>query len=727
VIELGIGPALRVLRHIVERHRLYLLRFASGERALVLVAGMPAPSVELVRLVLGGLIPWQTVWEYNPTRAGGYSDYVHKLKAMFSPTTEAIDESLPDIRDALVRCGSITKAHGLLLERERVANGSTMEAKGLANENAGSDDHWELGIRSFVSAPTPQVAARAVAAERYRTANDARGSFLTCAEAPTVTVRAQRAVAVSAKEARNYPAGAIFLGGAAQGGPFVDGRKDVYNLDHEQGCIRSLATCEQAILLIRKGVDLRKRDWIVLAKDTALDSVLAIWVLLNHIRLNEHPGVRARIMPLLRLEGAIDAHGPDWQDLAAFPPELLSSTSVILRELRRREIGDSRNGTFSDSDLLEYFADQLRGIDELIYSPDDFAGLYKVDELARAEIGKGPVAVACRSDARMPEVERQLQRIHGPRLGVLIIENAPSTYRVIRVEQELLPPLELVYERLNLLDPAVKGGSRNRWWGSADSGGSPRAAETQLTAVQIVEAVREAYRKPAMGDVISELPGTLFLAAIGLLPAVAVFFAGTLIRDSGYLKQETTLLPALALVITAATLFWLKARRIPGLYGWRSPTGYGWLAVVPTAFLAAAIGGTWAPGSLAYRMGRENLYELSASPVFLVSLGAELLFRGVILGHLASRLPLRKTASPWWSSWPTLISSVVYAAACCLLLLSLSEGHLQISQWPVIFAAGLTFGVVSGIARERSESIIPSVFLHWACAAALLAAGRIGP
>lgn len=57
--ETGIGPVLRVLRHFIERQPFYQIKFASGEQALVLVAGMPAPSVELVRLSLGGLVPWQ--------------------------------------------------------------------------------------------------------------------------------------------------------------------------------------------------------------------------------------------------------------------------------------------------------------------------------------------------------------------------------------------------------------------------------------------------------------------------------------------------------------------------------------------------------------------------------------------------------------------------------------------------------------------------------------------
>jgi hypothetical protein len=112
---------------------------------------MPAPSVELVRLALGGLVPWQTVWEYNPMRAGGYSDYIHKLKAMFSPATERSDDSVHYIRDALLSCQSIDDARRLLLQRERLANSSTNEFAGdftrREPRSVVRNDGWELGVR----------------------------------------------------------------------------------------------------------------------------------------------------------------------------------------------------------------------------------------------------------------------------------------------------------------------------------------------------------------------------------------------------------------------------------------------------------------------------------------------------------------------------------------------------------------------------------------------------
>jgi membrane protease YdiL (CAAX protease family) len=177
--------------------------------------------------------------------------------------------------------------------------------------------------------------------------------------------------------------------------------------------------------------------------------------------------------------------------------------------------------------------------------------------------------------------------------------------------------------------------------------------------------------------------------------------------------------------MTVGILFWFKARRVPGLYGWRAPTGFGWLIALPAALIGAVTGGVWASGSLAYRMGPDNVYELTGLTALLLPLGAELLFRGVILGHLAARLPIQKSPGLWWRSWPTLISTALYAGASLILFLSVSSGQIQISQWILIVGGAVIFGVASGVARERSESILASVLLHWVCVAALLLSRRL--
>jgi membrane protease YdiL (CAAX protease family) len=739
--ETGIGPALRVLRHFTEREPFYQIKFQSGESALLLAADMPAPSVELVRLALGGLVPWQIVWEYNPMRAGGYSDYIHKLKAMFSSTTERSDDTAHHIRDILLSCRSIEDARVLLLQRERLANSSTNEISDdftrSKPHSVTNNDDWTLGLSSHHRGPSRIPAIHqddgkdldrtkpSTVPNRYHIRQEGKARILTCVEAPTVTVRAERGLAISAKEARKYPAGTIFLDGAAQGDPFIDVQKELYNLNHHEGCVRSLATCEQAMVLIRKGLDLSKRDWVVLANDADLDTVFALWALLNHNRLSDRSNVRAKIMPLLRLAGVVDAHGRDAQDLAALPPDLLHSTNAMLKQLQQQESVLNDYGRWSETDLAEYIADRLHAIDELIYVPEDFDGFHEVEELARAQIANGSIAVACRSNADIEQVQRQLQRIYGQRLGILIFQDGSSAYSVRQVDRNLPATLERAYERLNLLDPAVTGGSENRWSGSVDMGASPRKTGTSLSAMQIIEAVREAFSEPSLVDVISAIPRALFLAAGALLPALALIFVGNLLRDRGYIAGETVLLSVVVLTVTVGILFWSKARRIPGLNGWRVPASFGWLSVLPTALIGAAVGGIWAPGSLAYRMGSDNLSQVTGAAALLLPLAAELLFRGVILGDLAARLPIQKSGGTRRRSWPTLISAVIYAAGSLLLFLSVSRGEIQITQSLLIVVGSVIFGIASGIARERSESILASVLLHWLCTAALLLSRRL--
>jgi membrane protease YdiL (CAAX protease family) len=539
-----------------------------------------------------------------------------------------------------------------------------------------------------------------------------------------VMARAERGLSLAAKQARNSCPGTIFLDGVVQGDPFIDVQNEIYNLDHPDGCVRSLATCEQAMVLVRKGLDLRKRDWVVLANDADPDTILALWIFFNYLRLNEDSSIRADIIPLIRLAGVIDSHGAEFREFAGLPPDLLQASLAKLKALQQQEVVLKNYGQWSETDLLEYIADRLRAVDKMIYAPESFAGLQKINEIARGQIADGSVAVACDSKAGIEEVQRQLQRTYGQRLGILIFQEGASAYSVRRVDQTLPGTLERAYERLNLLDRSATGGAENRWGGSADLGTSPRKTETSLTPVQIIEAVREAFWKPTLFDVLSAIPRALFLAAVALLPALALIFAGNLLRDRGLIAGETALLAGIVLTVTVGILFWSKARQVPGLNGWRVPAGFGWLRVLPTALIGAALGGVWASGSLAYRMGSDNLSQFVGVAALLPPLAAELLFRGVILGNLAARLPIQKSG-PWWHSWPTLISTVLYAAASVLVFVSLSSGEIQMNQLLLIASGAAVFGIASATARERSESILASVVLHWICTAALLLSSRL--
>lgn len=200
-----------------------------------------------------------------------------------------------------------------------------------------------------------------------------------------------------------------------------------------------------------------------------------------------------------------------------------------------------------------------------------------------------------------------------------------------------------------------------------------------------------------------------------MLPLAVIFFDIPLHNVHNRAGEEI-LSTAVILSLMLSALFFLKARQAPGLYGWRSPAGLDWLTMLPVALIGAAAGGIWIPGS---HEGLYNPSQLTASALLLLPVTVEILFRGLILGNLAWRLPIQKSAGPWFVSWPAFISGALYALMF-LSFLSFTSGQLQMSHWFVSLPAAVMFGTALGMARERSESIVTPILLHWLCAAALL-------
>ncbi len=94
------------------------IKFDSGERVLISIAGMPKPSIKVMRLVLAGLVPMGNIWEHNLTIAGSLDNYVGQLLKMFPPDADASMHPLDIIRDLLLKCSSIEEARRTLLERQ---------------------------------------------------------------------------------------------------------------------------------------------------------------------------------------------------------------------------------------------------------------------------------------------------------------------------------------------------------------------------------------------------------------------------------------------------------------------------------------------------------------------------------------------------------------------------------------------------------------------------------
>lgn len=606
------------------------------------------------------------------------------------------------------------------------------------NTPPGDDEHGGIGgltdrIRTAFS-PTASSAAVTRALERpfatekhlpvrYQLKDDEKGPYLTCVEASNISVRIVRGLSVSASAARKYPKGTIFLDGAAQGEPFMDASKGVYNLDHHEGCVRSftLATCEQAMIVILKGLDLDDESWTVWANEPDFDTVLAIWLVLNHRRLDgDDPTVRRRMMPIVRLQGVIDAHGFELDELTGFPPQLQNATLETINALRVDELALKGQGVWGDTDLLEFTHATLRKIDDLVYSPGDFEGMREVEELARVRISPQRLAVACQSDVGIYEVEEQLKEVHGDRLGMVILQKDERTYTLRQVDPFLPSNLDGVYDRLNLLDGAVTG--NQRWGGSSDIGGSPRGVGTDLGINEIMDICRWVFRPPSAGRRLATLGAGLLLTALVLGVVVQVpgngngVPPGLLLTSQG---PEGYRAASLVMLGLGFMMVLFGRSRFPGYFGLRRPRRAGFLFLLPLTAAAALCGGGWfpMPGLTVTGAGGPGALWV-AGAVVAGAVGIELLLRGALQGLLMTAYPVPVNGKRLISA-PNAFSALVYAAAVGLCFLPAPWFVAAASDagfWVGWMAVAFVMGLILGIVRERWRSVWASVALHGATA-----------
>jgi Type II CAAX prenyl endopeptidase Rce1-like len=628
------------------------------------------------------------------------------------------------------------RAREIVMQPEPPSTGvASLESAPQAPEEPVEEAAPREPVESTPQEPKEQAAAAAAVPDRYLLREDERGRYLTCLDIPEAQVRIERGQTATAAAARRAPEGTIFVDGAAQGEPFLDLDRRVYNLDHHEGCVRSftLASCEQALALALRGLDLREKPWTIHANEPDLDAVLAIWVLLNALHLREGaPEVRRAIIPLVRLEGVIDVHGLDLKELTGFAPEQLGEATGRLDGLRERELAVKREGRWESIDPLEYTASQLRAIDALVYPPAHFAGLRGFEELARVELGLDRIAVVCRSEGGIYEVERDLKRLYGRRLGVIALQKGPATYALRQVDHFLPVGLAALYDKLNVLDPAVTGGAGNRWGGSAEIGGSPRETGTGLSAAEIAEAFRLAFRPPGL---VARLAAAGLALGLSAAP-MAVAWAGTFLDWGG--SGEDAISPGFAAagLALAVALFVALARKRPRLFGLHRPEGLGWLALLPPALAGAFLGGGWLLGPAGGGSRGSGLLGLGASRLLLalaLPLLAEVVFRGLAQGILMRRFRVQHPGGRWFVSRPVLLCALLYAAwtlplwIVCGSPVARLSGAFASALSPLPIAAFLLgtalFGLAAGMARERAASLAAPVVFHYVALGLLVLLG----
>ena len=317
-----------------------------------------------------------------------------------------------------------------------------------------------------------------------------------CKNTPNILLRVERGLSVGENQRKKHPEQSIFLDGVFTGPPFRDNKLRQYSLDHHTGCVRAftLATCEQAVVMLLKGLPLAEGEWTLHVNEPDLDALLAAWVLMNHVELHRDGGRLMRAaMPLIRAEGVIDAHGLDMSVLAAMPEEVYATQKRKIDKLLEPEKKLKEAGAWEATNLEQYARDVLESIDGYIY-PAGYLDMLMELEVARVSLGGDKVAILCASRKGIYDVETELKERYEKQLGIIVLDQGNGRFTIRQVDPFLDKSLAAVFEQLNRLDPDVsKKDEENRWGGSDDIGGSPRQTGSGLEGEHILKAIEEVF------------------------------------------------------------------------------------------------------------------------------------------------------------------------------------------------------------------------------------------
>ncbi len=336
--------------------------------------------------------------------------------------------------------------------------------------------------------------------KRYQVITRGDDAFaVVCANAATIFLQVERGLGVNESARKKIPPRTIYLDGVYTGPPFYDNKAKHYSLDHHSGCVRAFtyATCEQAVVMLLQGLPLAEGEWTIFVNEPDLDSLLAAWVLLNHAELLRDDAKLLRLaMPLIRVEGVIDAHGHGFSVLTGLPKGQYNRLKKQLDNLMEQERSLKKAGAWDTLDLEQYTRDMMQAIDALIFPEGFLDGLREVEELGRATLRGQKLAVHCRSVLGIYEVEQKLKERYDKRLAIIVLDAGKGRFTLRQLDPFFEDGLEPLYDALNQKDPNCRGSNPDTnafWGGSDDIGGSPRGPGSGLTGEEILELVEQVY------------------------------------------------------------------------------------------------------------------------------------------------------------------------------------------------------------------------------------------
>lgn len=335
---------------------------------------------------------------------------------------------------------------------------------------------------------------------RYRMVQHDEERFIVCGDTKNIHLHIISGLSVTEAARKRYPSQTIFLDGVFAGPPFYDNHSRQYSLDHHMGCVRAftLATCEQAVVMLLQGLPLSEGEWNVYINQPDLDALLASWILLNHIELLSDNAILLRkVMPLVRVEGIIDAHGLDREILSALPPEIYQAKKRSIDRLREKEKQHTAEGSWDTLDVVQYSLEILEALDHLNYSDAFLHHLQEIEEIQRLPLGDNRMVILCRSNLDIYDVEALLKDRYERQLGLIILDRGRGRFTLRQVDPFLDKDLRTLYRVLNQRDlwARLESEAENAWGGSDDIGGSPRKTGSALSGEEILDIAHQVYTK----------------------------------------------------------------------------------------------------------------------------------------------------------------------------------------------------------------------------------------
>lgn len=343
---------------------------------------------------------------------------------------------------------------------------------------------------------SPPTGATATAhGSRYQVVEENGDRIVVCDGSPNVRVYVVRGLSVTEEDREDFPKQTIFLDGAFSGPPFLDNETRQYSLDHHAGGVPRpflMATCEQAAIMVLEGLPLEEGEWRVYLNDPDLDAVLGAWVIINHATIHKKNSVALyRAMPVIRVEGHIDAHGLDMPAFTGLPRPLYEQYVGQIHDLRGEELALKAAGEWGHADWATYTKNLFDRLDGMLIGSGDWEALTAIKELGRISLGENKIALLCRSGQDIYSLEERLEERFGDKIAIIVLDAGGGRYTVRLVDQFLRKDLNALYGALNAADPNAR--ESDLWGGSGDIGGSPRKSGAGLSGEEILGIVKQVH------------------------------------------------------------------------------------------------------------------------------------------------------------------------------------------------------------------------------------------